>query len=455
MRVFLAITVVFFATGLLGAQEARAQAVTGFHFASASIMPEFDLCSPSAVSTSTNNYEDDNGFWYYTTGNYGVCYLNFTQQAFTSIPLGSEGWKWWVFHDNQIGANSGSYGTMQFTSEFGDQVSMGWSTGATTTYDLNEPFSDGSGLYRSWLLGPDFSQEAEYRLTLSVLGQFNSLAPVYGAIYTNTDLSYINTRAEMYDYIYGNAPSNNPIDFTDYEPTQEYKYIEILSPQPYGTTTASTTVSISVRFQTPLTIDPRPTTTRAYYIVDAVTNEPEYSYTQVIGPNTAENITISEDVVLTPGSKILRASYFDQFQEPYGQIDETFFNVATNTYLTATGLVSPRATAGNLSQINCDLFNVGCQFQKAMTFLFTPSAGTLDKYTNTWQTIKSKRPIGYITVTIEQIKSLSSVGTPAFSLGTIPFMDTIFVPFRTLISAILWGIFAICFYHFRLKHIEL
>lgn len=455
MRTLLAIAIFLSAMGLSGPQEAHAQAVTGFHYASASIMPEFDQCYSTSVATTSNNALDGNGFWYYGTPTYGVCYLNTSNQDYVTIPQGSEGWNWWVFHDNAIGANSGSYGTFQFKTAFGDTTAVGYSTAATTTYTLNTGFSDGSGLLLSRFDGPNLDQETEYRLYLTAIGQFNTLAPVYGVVYTNSDLSYINTRAEMYDYLYGNAPSNNPIDFTNYVPTQEYKYIEILAPLPYGTTTASTTVPVSVRFQTPLTLDSRPSTTRAFYIVDAITYEPQYLYIQELGPNIGENITISEDVELPPGSKILRAGYFDMFDQPYGQTDETFFNVATNTYLAATGRETPRGTAGNLSQINCDLFSIGCQFQKALTFLFTPSEGTLDKFTNTWQTIKSKRPIGYITVTMEQIKSLGAGGTPAFNLGTLPFMDTIFTPFRTLMAGILWGIFALAFYHYRLKHLEL
>jgi len=88
-------------------------------------------------------------------------------------------------------------------------------------------------------------------------------------------------------------------------------------------------------------------------------------------------------------------------------------------------------------------------------YLFVPPPTTLDKYANLWQIIKTKRPFGYVTKTIEQLQALDVSGSSAFTLGTVPFMDSIFSPLRTLIGGILWGLFAIYFYQRRLIHLDI
>jgi hypothetical protein len=232
------------------------------------------------------------------------------------------------------------------------------------------------------------------------------------------------------------------------------KNIEIINPT-YGTTTASTTFSYEIRFKTPFSIDFRPTTTRTVVITDAITGNIDYISTTTIPALASENIILNRTATTTQGSKYIRAYYSDQNGGIYSEIDEVFFNVATNTYYALTGLLSPRDNTSDLSQIDCTLFDVGCQFQKAITFLFLPPQNSLDKWSNLWQTIAEKKPFGYFTVTINQLEQLDVSGSSAFDLGTIPFMDAIFTPFRTLMETILWSIFAIYFYQRRLINLDI
>lgn len=232
------------------------------------------------------------------------------------------------------------------------------------------------------------------------------------------------------------------------------KNIEILNPT-YGTTTASTTFAISIKYKTPFSIDYRPTTTRHYEIVDALTGELEYVYNYTLEANSAEVLTLNATNTLSTGSKYIRAMYLDQAGNIYSEVDEVFFSVVTNTYASSTGLLTPRDNPNALTQINCGTFEFGCQFQKALTFLFVPSNDVLDKFKNLWQTIAEKKPFGYVTVTINQLKLLDVSGSSAFTLGTIPFMDSLFTPFRTAIATILWALFAIYFYQVRLKHLDI
>lgn len=232
------------------------------------------------------------------------------------------------------------------------------------------------------------------------------------------------------------------------------KNIEIINPT-YATTTATTTFQVVINFKTPFSIDFRPTTTRHFEIVDAVTGELNYSYDHTVPANSSENMTLNISASTTEGSKFIRAMYLDTNGGIYSEVDEVFFNVATNTYFIATGLLSPRENVSGLTQIDCGTFEFGCQIQKAITFLFVPDQDVLNKFTNLWQTIAEKKPFGYVTVTINQLEELNTSGATAFTLGDIPFMDSIFSPFRALMASILWALFAIYFYKNRLIHLDI
>jgi len=254
----------------------------------------------------------------------------------------------------------------------------------------------------------------------------------------------------------GSCDENSfPLVETPTQPTtQTPKNIEIINPT-YGTTTATTTFNVTISYKTPFSIDFRPTTTRYFEIVDAVTYELNYQYGVIIPANSAENRVISLSATTSEGSKFIRAMYLDINGNIYSEVDEVFFNVATNTYKKATGLDSPRDNPSGLSQIDCSLFDIGCQFQKAIVFLFIPPENSLDKWGNLWQGIQDKVPFGYFTVTKNALTNLDNSGSTAFNLGNIPFIDEIFTPFRTLMAGILWGIYAIYFYQRRLIHLDI
>lgn len=230
--------------------------------------------------------------------------------------------------------------------------------------------------------------------------------------------------------------------------------VKIWSPE-YGSTTATTTFDVQIQYKTPLTLDFRPTTTEYYEIRDALTGEIQYKKTRVLAANSSENVVRVDTVTTTPGSKFLRAAYLTEGGLPYSNVDEIFFNVATNTYFAATGLLTPRATSTDLSQINCSLFDVGCQFQKALTFLFKPTAASMDRFMSLWQGIAQKKPFGYVFTTIDALSNLTATGTAAFSFGTIPFMDAIFTPIKVAVGSILWGLFALWWVRARLSTLDI
>lgn len=235
-------------------------------------------------------------------------------------------------------------------------------------------------------------------------------------------------------------------------------YNQIVAPQPYGVTTASTSVNLSVTYRVAADFNfaQVPAFNIGYRIYDAVTGELETEYSDNFEENTALFFTYSTTTALIEGSKIMR-SYIENAVTGQDLVveDDTFFNVVTNTYLQATGIDNPRANPGDLSQIDCDTFDIGCQFQKALTFLIIPSQGVLDRYNSLWQQIRYKIPFGYVTVVITQLQELDNTATAVFDFGDLPFMSTVFTPFKDAISLILWGIFAIYFYQHRLTKLDI
>lgn len=235
-----------------------------------------------------------------------------------------------------------------------------------------------------------------------------------------------------------------------YEP----EYIQIIKPI-YGTTTATTSIYTEIFYSTPLSLDFRPTTTKTYIISDAVNGAIEYVYKATTTAGSAETITINENLTLATGSKKIEAFYADLNGIPYSEIDTSYFHVVNNTYFEATGLLNPNDSSGILTQNDCVLYDIGCQFQRAILFTFYPSENALERFSNIWQTLSYLKPFGYLTVSIEQLESIDSNATAKFSLGEIPFQETIFDPFRDSLSSILWAVFAIYFFLFRLRNINI
>lgn len=295
--------------------------------------------------------------------------------------------------------------------------------------------------------------------TLSVLNQNESGFGDCSASGTYYWFMIDNVTGVLYytTYTYNNVTGtfNSSYDPATSTPTTKIvKNIEIINPS-YGTTTATTTFPVSVKYKTPFSLDFRPATIRHFEIVDALTGSVDYQYNVAIASSTGEDITVNTTATTLGGSKYIRAMYLDLNGQIYSEVDEVFFNVATNTYYQATGLLSPKDDTSGLTQIDCGTFDVGCQFQKALVFLFVPSPTILEKFTNLWQTIAEKKPFGYVTVTIRQLQNLNVSASPVFTLGTVPFMESLFTPFRTLVSGILWALFAIFFYQRKLTQLDI
>lgn len=232
----------------------------------------------------------------------------------------------------------------------------------------------------------------------------------------------------------------------------------ITSPLPYGTTTATNTVQIGVFWKNQIGFDYSvlPPTVYGWDLYDAVTLELEDSYSFDLDENTAFVFNYLSTTTMSDGSKILK-SYMRNASTgvDIAPVDETFFNVSTNTYLMATGLLSPRDNPAGLTQIDCEVFDIGCQFQKVLVFLFVPSQNVLDRFTGVWTRLSSVKPFGYLTTALDNLRGVSTTDTPVYTMPDIPFLDAIFNPINNALSVILWGVFAFVFYNKRLKNIDI
>ena len=90
--------------------------------------------------------------------------------------------------------------------------------------------------------------------------------------------------------------------------------------------------------------------------------------------------------------------------------------------------------------VNCTgIFDVGCQFTRAIAWAFTPSSDSWDQFITLKDDLKEKAPFGYFTGAIAAIGGIEGSSTPSFSIATSsPLMNYIFSPLRT---GLLWLIY--------------
>lgn len=234
----------------------------------------------------------------------------------------------------------------------------------------------------------------------------------------------------------------------------ENSFITITKPTPYGVTLPVGVVDTRAYFY--FDVAQSTTTKTVIDIYDAVTNSLLHSANLIVPASSTVNFEMPVNFTMATGSKKIIASYQIASNNQDLLIPaESFFNVGTNTYLIATGLESPQAVPAGLTQIECSTFDVGCQFQKAIVFVFVPSQTVLNKFSTLWQELKYLKPFGYISVIYDQIKNTSASSTSAYTMPSVPFVDAIFTPWKEGIAFLLWGIFAFVFYNKRLKHIDI
>lgn len=174
----------------------------------------------------------------------------------------------------------------------------------------------------------------------------------------------------------------------------EDKSVRILNPLEQEIT--STTTQIRINYSIAPSFDLIPAYSTRYEIRDALTQQLEFSYQEDYAANSVLNFTYDDNIELSNGSKIITAYFLNtETGETISDIASVFFSVNENTYLAATGLDSPSVSSAALSQNDCSTFDVGCQFQKALLFLFKPTESSFNALTNLNQNLQSRVPFSY------------------------------------------------------------
>jgi len=152
---------------------------------------------------------------------------------------------------------------------------------------------------------------------------------------------------------------------------------------------------------------------------------------------------------------LIEGHYYMWQPKLYGATSTILGNFQTFDVVTYSGqqtFLPPTSTStiGELTLECGDGIIVG-SICNLMGYLFVPSNDILNKFSGLWDNVKTKKPFGYITVTIDALTDLDTTGTGAFDLGTVPFQSAIFDPFKIAIGSILWALYAIYFYQRRIK----
>jgi len=108
--------------------------------------------------------------------------------------------------------------------------------------------------------------------------------------------------------------------------------------------------------------------------------------------------------------------------------DETTFNITL-------------AGSEPVDQCNTGSY-IGTNICEALTWLMIPSQSSIDRFSNLWEAIKNKPPMGYAVSTISAFSGLNSSADPVFNID-LPEAVTanIFTPIRTGLNWILWLMF--------------
>lgn len=436
------------------AQSTDAQVVSGFYWDSASLNFQIDgECNDTPPS------DDGNGFYYYGVTN-GSCLISNNTKEYTEIPTKEQGYNYWIFSRNTINALSGRYFRVIYRDVYNNSYIHNFPTG-TTTYSINNNFVDASGFKWSRFDGSN-TPVGTYRLDQVLVGGF-SLTAYYGVFYTNADLSYVDTQTELYALLGSFAPTDDTQDTEVFYTQYNTRFTGIS----YATSSIDVGYFIDPSEADANVATKNPTLVRFSYSKKPSTDfsRRSFSIEDAISPTWGNGTTTGIFSLDANAEYDFMVSFANSGTIINGVIPfdlaYVYFSVTTNASGTIESVDNVDFYNAQTPKTNDTIYQpcgitdlTGC-FINALIFIFYPSDASLNRFTTTWQQIEYKKPFGYVTVTIEQLQSLNTTASSTFSLGNdLPFETAIFDPIRIALGSILWGIFAIYFYH-RIKKIDL
>jgi len=101
---------------------------------------------------------------------------------------------------------------------------------------------------------------------------------------------------------------------------------------------------------------------------------------------------------------------------------------------------------------NKDFGLLGNMFRDVIVWLFFPDQANLNRFSDLWDTIQAKPPIGYFTAVKNEIGNIG-IGSPSVNFDTTA-ASSIITPLRTGLIVLLWVLFAFWVFH-RLRNLQL
>jgi hypothetical protein len=376
------------------------------------------------------------------------CGTNPLELDTNSVGRAVDGYKWWFFGTGLPESNvfSASFidingNTVQHNGLLVDRVA----------------FSDASGIFRksSDGVGGSFPVGDFALQYYTVSGQG---ANVYAFVYTDEDLSYINTATELYTFIDGRGRDLPDFDLIDFSTQLNTKFIDLT-----GTTVATSSVEFTAEyFIDSQELQDSISNGNPVTIVNfRVSKRPD---TQLAGQGEYINTPIPVDINATTSTIFsdLDDGVYDIFItfENFGSISgiENRPQPFPNTYMYAVfemvagqlfeirdlEVYTPQGTSTRYQ--NCSLTNIAGCIINALIFLFIPSENIFYKFLQIRQQLATILPFAYVVYVLDTMQNINIDMAGAFTFGNIPFIDQIFVPFRNTASAILWFLYLFVFY---------
>lgn len=101
----------------------------------------------------------------------------------------------------------------------------------------------------------------------------------------------------------------------------------------------------------------------------------------------------------------------------------------------------------------CDITHLDVCFENSLAFVFTPPAGSFDRFITLKDDIKDHAPFGYFSSAVASLNSLEGSTSPAFVIATSsPFTTYIFLPLRTGLTWLI-GFASLIWLYKRLTHV--
>jgi hypothetical protein len=237
------------------------------------------------TATSTDGYR----YWNITPENYGVWKLE-ASTTWQTIPV--SGYKWWIFADVAVCGTLGEWTTITFYYQWLTATSSG-SDGLITPTFINQ-FSVGDKIIKSCTY--QFLRNyapIQFRYITFSFYNIGSGADIFMMIYTDEDLSYINTKEEFYNYL-----NTAYIYYVEIIPPEE---LQALITLPEGTCDDLGTIAGALcRVITYLFFPSQASLNQFSQLKDIVANKPPFGYfTSIKNSLNSLNSTSTPAFVLT------------------------------------------------------------------------------------------------------------------------------------------------------------